>query len=345
MKKVLLILILSIFLVQIGGCASRDSAPKPKKSGSKADVAFFEGKTITFIVTTKPGGGYDTYGRLVARYLQKHLPGSTVIVKNVAGAGHIIGTNEIYNAEPDGLTIGLTNHGLLFQQLVGAEGIKFDLANMTWLVRLVAEPRVMVVGTKTPYKTIDDVVNASKPVKIGTDAVGASDYADAHMLQKGLGLNLAVIPGYGGKENELAVMRGEIDGLVGSWSSVRPFVESGEGRVILQVSARKAAGLEQIPIAKDLAKQEYKSLVDLMTAVTELGRPIVGPPGIPPQRAEALLEALRSSLTDPELLAEAEKMGLPLDPLYGADLVEMVRSALKQPPEIVALLKEIFASK
>src|SRR5262244_2558755 len=79
-----------------------------------ASADMFKGKTITYIVATSPGGGYDTYGRMIALYMQKYLPGSRIIVKNVPGAGNIIGANEIYAARPDGLTIGMFNTGLIY---------------------------------------------------------------------------------------------------------------------------------------------------------------------------------------------------------------------------------------
>src|SRR4029077_6815359 len=93
---------------------------------------FFKGKTVTYIVSTTPGGGYDLYGRMIAEYMQKYLPGSTFVVKNVPGAGHIVGANTIYAAKPDGLTVGTFNTGLIYNQLIGLDGVKFDLTKMSW---------------------------------------------------------------------------------------------------------------------------------------------------------------------------------------------------------------------
>ena len=81
---------------------------------------FYKGKTVTYIAATSPGGGYDLYGRLVAEFMQKHLPGSTFVVKNVPGAGHIVGANTIYASKPDGLTIGIFNTGLIYNQLLAS---------------------------------------------------------------------------------------------------------------------------------------------------------------------------------------------------------------------------------
>src|SRR5690242_21888590 len=96
-------------------------------------VDFYKGKTVTYIVATAPGGGYDLYGRLVAEYMQKYLPGSTFVVKNVPGAGHLIGANTIYASKADGLTLGTFNTGLIYNQLIGREGVRFDLTKMAWI--------------------------------------------------------------------------------------------------------------------------------------------------------------------------------------------------------------------
>jgi len=128
--------------------------------GARAqDTSFFKGKIINYIVATKPGGGYDAYARLIGRYMQKYIPGVKVIVKNVPGAGHIIGANDTYLAKPDGLTIGTFNTGLIYNQIVGSPGIKFDLAKYSWIGKASSETRVFIVSAKSPYKTFQDILN------------------------------------------------------------------------------------------------------------------------------------------------------------------------------------------
>ena len=108
---------------------------------AQTGTAFFKGKGTTYIVATAPGGGYDLYGRLVAQYLQKYLPGSTVIVKNIPGAGNIVGTNTLYASRADGLTIGTFNIGLIYAQMIGREGMRFDLTKMSWIGKASSDPR------------------------------------------------------------------------------------------------------------------------------------------------------------------------------------------------------------
>ena len=114
---------------------------------------------MTYIVSTAPGGGYDLYGRLIAEYMQRNLPGSTFVVKNVPGAGHMIGANTVYASKADGLTIGTFNTGLIYNQLIKADGVKFDLTKMSWIGKAASEPRVFVVGSQSPIKTFQDLMD------------------------------------------------------------------------------------------------------------------------------------------------------------------------------------------
>lgn len=310
--------------------------------GQGSELDFFNGKTVTFIVATKPGGGYDAYARLVQPYLQKYLPGSTVIVKNVPGAGHIIGANEVYAAKPDGLTIGTFNTALIYSQIVGAEGIKFDLTKFTWIAKMASDQRVLMVGSKTPYKTIEDVINSKKPVVLSSAGIASASNTDALILQDALGLNFKLVPGYSGEEAELAIVRGEVDGTVGTFSSLKPFVDNGDGRVLLQIGGKRHPALPDVPLATELVKPEKKALVDLITAMTELGRLVAAPPDVPPARAQALIDAFRKALSDPELLAKAKQADMPIDPAFGEDVAQLVRSALNQSPENMEKLKKIL---
>ena len=123
---------------------------------------FYNGKTVSYIVATAPGGGYDTYGRLVAEYMQKHLPGSTFIVRNMPGAGHLIGANAVYASKPDGLTLGTFNTGLIYTQIASHKGIRFDLNNMSWIGKAATDPRVIVVASQSPIKSVADIANSKE---------------------------------------------------------------------------------------------------------------------------------------------------------------------------------------
>src|SRR5215213_4113691 len=149
---------------------------------AQSGADFYKGKTVNYIVSTAAGGGYDTYGRLVAEYMQRNLPGSTFVVKNVPGAGHMIGANTIYASKADGLTIGTFNTGLIYNQLIKAEGVKFDLTKMSWVGKAASEPRVFVVGSQSPIKTFDELRNQKEPVNFATSGIGSSNYVEINSL-------------------------------------------------------------------------------------------------------------------------------------------------------------------
>src|SRR5260221_2931488 len=161
-----------------------------------ADTTLFKGKTITYIVATGPGGGYDSYGRLIARYLQKYLPGSRVLVRNVPGAGHIVGANTIYAAKPDGLTIGMFNTGLIYDQLLRRDGVLFDLTKFSWIGKAAHDTRALMISQTSPFKTIDDMIKANAPIKFAAAGVGSAAYNDTRILADALHLNVQIITGF-----------------------------------------------------------------------------------------------------------------------------------------------------
>jgi tripartite-type tricarboxylate transporter receptor subunit TctC len=303
---------------------------------------FFKGKTVTYIVSTAPGGGYDTYGRLVAEYMQRNLPGSTFVVKNVPGAGHMIGTNTIYASKADGLTIGTFNTGLIYNQLIKADGVKFDLTKMSWVGKAASEPRVFVMGAQSPVKTWKDLVNSKEPLNFATSGIGSSNYVEINSLTNILHLPIKVLTGYNGNDDQLAMRRGETAGGMGSKSSFEQFVKNGYGRFLVQVGGKD----KDVPQLRDqITDANGKTFVSLIESQGEIARLTAGPPGIPADRLAALRDAYKKAMEDKELQAKAEKLGLPVDPAYGDEVLDLVKKALDQKPEVIAVVKNALEAK
>jgi tripartite-type tricarboxylate transporter receptor subunit TctC len=303
--------------------------------------AFFEGRTVTYIVSTDPGGGYDTYGRLLARHLQKYLPGSRVLVRNVPGAAHIIGANTINVSRPDGLTFGIFNTGLVYGQLLGLEGIRFDLREMSWIGKLAAEGRTLVVSTQSGIQDIREMQTSDRELLLASAGLGSSSYIETKILDEVLGLNVRIISGMLGGDTELSMLRGEIVGSLNAASSHDEFVARGDGRYVLSISGDDEH-LPDVPRAREFVTEpEDLRLLSLVETVSELGRLTVGPPGIPPARLEYLRNAFMTAASDPELLAQAAMINIPIEASRGDEVEAKMRAVLDQPPVLVEQLKRV----
>ncbi len=301
---------------------------------------YYNGKTVTYIVATAPGGNYDTYGRLVAEFMQRHLPGSTFIVRNMPGAGHLIGANALYASKPDGLTLGTFNTGLIYTQIAGHKGIKFDLNNMSWIGKAATDPRVLVVASQTSIKTFADIANSKEILNFATSGPGGANYVEILGLTATLKLPIKMLSGYNGTEDQLAMRRGEIAGSIASRSAYDQFVKNGYGRYIAQFG-----GLEKdLPQMSDMVKDEDAvRLVNLISVQGSIARLTAAPPGTPAPQLNALRAAFKKSMEDPDLRERANKASMPIEPLFGEDVAKAVSTALKQSPRVVELLTEAFS--
>ncbi|SLN64453.1 Tripartite tricarboxylate transporter family receptor [Roseivivax jejudonensis] len=294
---------------------------------------FYAGKTLTYIIATNPGGNYDAYGRLIGRYLEDALGVDSVVFKNLPGAGHIIGANSLYAADADGLTIGTFNTGLIYAQILQRQGIQFDLDEFEWIGKAAADPRVIVLSENSGFSSFEDLMASEETVLFAASGVGSASFTETRMLSDGLELNVDLIPGYQGNEGEMAMMRGEVVGQVGSLSSLQPFIDAGNGFLAV------AIGGDAEPKAIDYASTDKaRSIVNLIDAMSNLGRLTAAPPGTPPERVEDLRDAYMAVMEDPEFLAEAEKLGLPIEAARGDEVAESVQAALQQSPETVQII-------
>ena len=305
--------------------------------GAGSDM--FKGKTITYIVATSPGGGYDTYGRLIARYMQRHLPGSRIVVKNVPGAGNIIGANTIYAAKPDGLTIGMFNTGLIYDQLIKRNGVQFDLAKFSWIGKAAYETRAVLISRASGLKSFDEMLRAKGPIKFAASGVGAASYHDTRILADALHLNVQIVNGFTGNEGEMSMLRGEVAAQVGTIDSFEQFVKSGHGYWALALSGTPEA-LPGVPrVDRYLKDERGRKLIALLQGLSEMGRLTAGPPNIPADVLAVERQALTETMTDPAFLADAKKLALPIDFLPGDVVATKMNTILNQPPETVEALK------
>lgn len=307
---------------------------------ARAEENFFAGKTITYIVATKPGGGYDTMGRLVAKYLEAHIPDSQIVVKNIAGAAHLVGCQTIYSAAPDGLTIGTFNTSLIYMQLTGALDSNLDLGKMSWIGKAAIESRVLVVAARSGITSADELKSKDRVFNVAVTGKGSAAHIDAMLLARIFGYNFKPIFGFEGTDAELSMLRGEIDAQVGSRSSLEPFVASGGGRFLLEFGG---AADSTLPQGDALVKGPAdRAVVDLIEAQAKFTRITAGPPGIPPERLQFLRSAYLAVFSDPGFQAEAKALKLPIAPASGEAVAERINIALNPSPEIRTILADLL---
>jgi tripartite-type tricarboxylate transporter receptor subunit TctC len=316
-----------------------------------AQETFFQGKTIRIVVGFAAGGGYDTYARLIARHLSKHLPGNpTITVDNMAGAGSLISANHVYKiAKPDGLTIGHFIGGLFLQQLLGKPGVEFDARKFEYLGVPAQDDFVLAVSKASGIATAEQLMAAKTPIKLGGVASGSGTDDLPNLLKATIGLPIQLVTGYQGTAPiRLAFAGGEIQGLSNSWQSFRSTwrkeLESGEFVVVLQETLTPHPELANVPLAINLAKnEEAKKLIRTVVQVHgPTVRPFALPPGTPKDRVQILRKGFMEALKDPELLAEAKKANLEIKPLDGAQLEKGINDIFTLDAGSVAKLKEIL---
>jgi tripartite-type tricarboxylate transporter receptor subunit TctC len=324
-----------------------------------AQADFYKGKTITVYIGTTPGALYDQWGRILAQHMGKHIPGKPdLIVQNMPGAGHMIAANYVYNrTKPDGLSlIGSIVPTLYFDQLVGRKEAQFDWAKFVWIGSPVQGESQMYMRADTPYKTIEDVRNAKEPPRCGAQGTSDSAYYLPKLFEETIGTKFNLVQGYpGGPEIDLAVERGEIhcrSFTIEAFMSREPYHtwrKKGFVRNIIQTGKKKDAKLPETPTLWELMDR-YKTpegsrrLATLMLASGQLGRPMMGTPGIPADRVKILRDAFSATVKDPEFLADIDKRQFDLDPVPGEELEQIVKDVMSQPPDIVARMKKLLGN-
>jgi tripartite-type tricarboxylate transporter receptor subunit TctC len=248
--------------------------------------------------------------------------------------------NTIYRATPDGLTFGIFNTGLIYSQMLKMEGVRFDLAKMSWIGKMADEGRTLVLSTKSGLNSIEDLISAKEPIFLASSGIGAASDIEMRLLQKMLGLNVRLITNIVGGETQLSMLRGEVAGVLEAASSQAEFVKQGNAKYVLSITGAQSV-LPGVPTARTfVTNEEYLRLITLVENIAQLGRPTAGPPGIPAGRLEVLRDAFMKAVSDPELLAQARRLNIPLLPARGDEAARLLPAILAQPPNVIALLSD-----
>ena len=322
-----------------------------------AQTPYFQGKTIRIIVGYPAGSAHDLWARLIAAQLPKHIPGNpAVIVQIMTGAGSMVATNYIYNiAKPDGLTLGVINAALYFDQLQKKKEIQFDWPKLTWIGSATPTIPMLYMWANTPYKTIHDVRTAAVPPKCGSTGTGNTGYYLPKLLEQTIGAKFTLVTGYqGGAEVELAVERGEVQCrafTIQVFFGREPFNtwrSKNLVRVLVQGGKKRDPRLPDTPLLSELMDQ-YKTsdadrrLVKVMLGSGEFGSaPTIGSPGIPAEIVKILRAGYAKAMMSAELIAEAKKQGFDAEHIPGEEIEALAKEVMSQPADVVATMKKVM---
>jgi tripartite-type tricarboxylate transporter receptor subunit TctC len=314
----------------------------PQAARAQDPAAFYAGKSIELDVGYSVGGGYDLYGRLLARHLGKHIPGNpTIVPKNMEGAASLRLANYLYAAAPrDGTVIGTVARGIAFDPLLNESGAQYDATKFSWLGSANNEVAVCVALTGAGVTSFDELF--TKPLTIGANGIADDTYQFPAVVNAVLGTKFKIVTGYpGGNDVSLALERGEVQGRCGwSWSSVmttRPdWVESKKIVVLVQMSLAKHPDLADVPLIMDFAKtDEQRQIFKLVFSRQIMGRPFLAPPGLPPERLAALRKAFDDTMADKEFLADAAQNKFEINPVCGEKIQAMIKEGYETPQDVV----------
>ena len=320
-------------------------------TNASAQDNFYKGKTVRIIVGAAAGGGYDTYSRTIARHIGKHIAGNpTFVVDNMPGAGFLISANYMYKvAKPDGLTIGHFIGGLFLQQLLGKPGVEFDGLKFGFIGVPTQDNYVIGISKKTGITSMDQWLSTKTVLKLGGVGAGSATDDIPKVLKETIGLPVQIVSGYTGTATvRLAYDSGEVHGVCNSWESFRATwpneLQSGDLTIVLNTTAKPIPDLPNVPLSINYAKtDEARKLIQaLVHSVGPAARPYVVPPGTPKDRIAILQKAFMDTMKDPELLADAKKAKLDINPLDGAELERAVRDVYGLDQKLIPKAKEML---
>ncbi len=302
---------------------------------------FYRGKTVALVIGYSAGGGYDAYGRLVARHLGKHIPGNpSVVAQNMTGAGSLKAANYIYSVAPkDGTAIGTFSRSQGIAPLLNRA--EFDSTKFNWLGSVTDEVSLCVTRQDSAVKTWSDLL--TRETTFGGEGAGSDPNIFALLFRNVFGAKIKVVTGYPGtNEIQLATERGEVDGLCGlSWSTLKGrythWLKDKKANILVQAGIKKEAELPNVPAATELAKEpEQKLILNLVLVGQAMARPFAAPPGIPADRKAALIAAFDRTMQDAEFLAEAKRLNFEVNPVPAAQLDALLAEAYATPKDIIA---------
>lgn len=314
---------------------------------AQTPAEFYKGKNVTIYIAFSPGGTYDLFGRLVARHIGRHIPGTpTVIASNMPGAGGLTATNFMYRAAPrDGTAMAIITQNVAIEEALKNKAAQYKSNEFNWIGRATSNIEVHVLSTKSPGHTIEGAKKHETPV--ASTGPGSPSDSYPRLLNATIGTRYKVIRGFpGSTDGLLAIERGEVDGALTSWNTMKSTRMNWltEGRAILPVQyvPKRSPELKDVPTPLELATNDAdRKLLAFAISSAEVGRAFLAPPGVPADRVRALRDAFNAAMKDKELLAEVEKAQLDFDPATGEELAKIIADTLAADETVIERMRKI----
>jgi tripartite-type tricarboxylate transporter receptor subunit TctC len=313
----------------------------PVAGFSQSLETLYKANGLKFVIASGPGGGYDAYGRALARHIGRYLPGNpNVVAQNMPGADGMKATNYMFNVAPrDGSVMGNTYATMTLQPLFSSRGIQYDPLKLNWIGSMGKQNALCVTWETSQIKTIADAQSSETTVS-STGAAGSRTTVPK-ILNEVIGTKFKVITGYDTAGASLAVERGEVDGLCGvSYATLMAsnphWLTDKHVHVLAQLALKKDSHVPDVPMVLDLVKSDAdRRLLDLILVVQEVGRPIIAPPDLPPNVLKTFQSAFIATMKDPQFLADGEKLKLELDAMEQGEVESLLKAAYATPREVV----------
>lgn len=312
----------------------------------------FKGKVIRIVVGLAPGGGFDTYSRMIARHMGKHIPGHpSIVVENMTGAASLVSANYLYNiAKPDGLTIGNFVGGIVMHELFGKPGISFQATKFEYIGVPVQDNYMIGLAKSTGITSVEQWKASGKVIKFGGVGPGGGVDDLPKVVKYALGLPLQLVSGYKGTGPiRLAFNAGEVQGVSLSWDSLKSTwsneLKKGEIVIVLQETVRPHPDLPNVPVAYEMARtEEGKKLIRAQAVICGVMNRIYAlPPGTPKPLVQTIRNGFMNTLGDPEFLADAKKSKLEIDPIGGGDIERELNGLFNMERALIEKLKDILS--
>src|SRR5262245_18558868 len=322
-------------------------AGAPAAAGAQ-DAPDFKGKTVTVIASFEVGGPYDVYSRLIARHLGTQLPGSpAVVVQNMPGAGGLRGANYLYNvAARDGTVLGVVSQTVAVGQVLATTpGIQYDARSYNWIGRINSTVEVHLTWHASGVRSIEDT--KKREVILAGTGPSSSSVVMPRLTNDLIGTRFKVVTGFAGPTSaQLALGRGEVEGIVKPWSSIKvgnaDWPREKKINLIVQHTRERHRELQDVPTIVDLGQDEsQRQIFALFAGGAALGTSLLAPPRLPSATVMALRSAFQQAMRDPALIEEVRKSGVDIDPLSGAELHKVVESTFVIAPEVLERARKL----